>query len=802
VTAARPATEAGSSRARRTPTNRIPAFITALLGAVTLAAGALILPPANATPAESVRTAGVVERHAVDSSPDALSQDAASRDAASQIQQSPDTVSPDAASPDTVSPDAVSPDAVSPDAVSDPNSPPAAPSTAVPVPTITSPTDGALVDRETTNVTGTRAADQSIQLLSPDGGDPLCVREADGSTTWSCPASLDSSPSVTLTVVDSSDSSVSSEITVRVLTPPVVTGGALSDVASNGMVRGTAYPGASVTVTLSGGHSCTTDADQSGAWACYFEGMRASGTYDVAATQTTSYSAPSSSARSDPVKLLFDLDRPAAPVMTSPANNSRVSLDGTTYAGTGEPGTSVTVFVDSSSLCEVPVLPDGTWTCFAGGVAAGTYSIRAIQQDEAGNVGPASVATIVGFGPTPVEPPPSPTGGQDPVPAPAPPVAAAQPTPAPDPAPSEASPQTTPPDAASPQAESPQAEPPEAAPPVDPGQATPPAASGTGPVVGGWSDPTQFAAAVSPPGTPSVFPWWQPALLALAALLLFAIPARLLAGTVSRARNGHPLVGERHYAGRNRARVEYETAPDLRVNRRLVAAAGLVAAAALIMLSGPITDQPAYLRLFVAVIIALVIVNVIGVLVPLWWGRRVLRVDATATFLPRYLLLVGVSALGSRLLGVEPALLFGLLGSVALAAGTNPVARGQLAAVRASSLVVLALLGWLLLGIASGAGGFLGALTAEVLNALVLTAAGSAVLVLMPVGRTSGRSILTWSPWIWVALTITAFWVLFGVLSPTLNGGGSAMVWIAACAFAAFSVGAWAWQRFVTPALN
>lgn len=772
MTAARPATEDGSSRARRTPTNRIPALFTALLGAATLAAGALILPPAHAAPAENVRAVGVVERHAVDPSPDALSQDAAL-----QVEQSPD--------------------AATPDAVSDPNRPPAAPSTAVPVPRITSPTDGALVDRETTNVAGTRAVDQSIQLLSPDGGDPLCVREADGSTTWSCPASLDSAPSVTLTVVDSGDSSVSSEITVRVLTPPVVTGGALSDVASNGMVRGTAYPGASVTVTLSSGHSCTTDADQSGAWACYFEGLRASGTYDVAATQTTSYSAPSSSARSDPVKLVFDLDRPAAPVMTSPANNSRVSLDGTTYAGTGEPGTSVTVFVDSSSLCEVPVLPDGTWACFAGGVAAGTYSVRAIQQDEAGNVGPASVATIVGFGPTPVEPPPSPTGGQDPVPAPAPPVPAAPPTPAPAPAPSETSPETTPPDAASPQAE-----PPAAAPPVEPEQATPPAAGGSGPVVGGWSDPTQFAAAVSPPGTPSVFPWWQPALLALAALVLFAIPARLLAGTVSRARNGHPLVGERHYAGRNRARVEYETAPELRVNRRLVAGAGLVAAAALIMLSGPITDQPAYLRLFVAVIIALVVVNAVGVLVPLWWGRRVLRVDATPTFLPRYLLLVGVTALGSRLLGVEPALLFGLLGSVALAAGTNPVARGQLAAVRASSLVVLALLGWLLLGIASGAGGFLGALTAEVLNALVLTAAGSAVLVLMPVGRTSGRSVLIWSPWIWVALTITAFWVLFGVLSPTLNGGGSALVWIAACAFAAFSVGAWAWQRFVTPALN
>jgi len=776
VIEARPTAEAGRFRARRISTNRIPALFTALLGVVTLAAGALILPPANATPADSVRAIGVVGRHAVDPS-----SDTPLRHAELPAQQLPDVTSPDAA-PGT--------------------SPPAAPSTGAHAPTITSPVDGAFLDRETTTVTGTRAANQSIQLLSPDGGDPLCVREPDGNTRWTCPASLESSPSVTLKVVDTSDSSVSSEITVRVLTPPVVEGGALSDVASNGMVRGTGYPDASVTVTLSDGRSCTTAADQSGAWACYFEGMRASGTYTVTASQTTSYSAPSSSARSDPLELLFDLDRPAAPVMTSPASNSRVSLDGTTYAGTGEPGTSVTVFVDSSSLCEVPVLADGTWSCFAGGIAAGTYSVRAIQQDEAGNVGPASVATIVAFGPAPVEPPPSPSGGQDPVPAPAPPVPAAQPTPAPDPPANAESPETASPDAASPDAASPEAASPEAAPPGDPEQAPPPAAGQTGPVAGGWSDPTGFAAAVSPPGSTNVFPWWQAVLLALAALLLLAIPARLLAGTVSRARNGHPLVAERHLAGRNRARVEYETAPELRLNRRLVAGAALVAAAALVMLSGPITDQPAYLRLFVAVIIALGIVNAIGVLVPLWWGRRVLRVEISPTFLPRYLLLVGVTALGSRLFGIEPALLFGLLGSVALAVGSNSVARGQLAAVRAGSLIALALVGWLLLGITSGAGGFLGTLTAEVLNALVLTASGSAALVMIPVGRTSGRSILAWSPWIWIGLTIGAFSVLFGVLSPSLAGGGSTLVWVAAGAFAAISVGAWAWQRYVSPALN
>jgi len=282
--------------------------------------------------------------------------------------------------------------------------------------------------------------------------------------------------------------------------------------------------------------------------------------------------------------------------------------------------------------------------------------------------------------------------------------------------------------------------------------------------------------------------------------------ARGAPAVVARARGGRPLWPGVALTGRTRAREEFETAPVLRLNRRLVGAAALIAAATLVMLSGPVLDRPAYVRLLVAAVIGLVVVNAVGILVPLWWSSRVLRTPAAVTFLPRYLLLVGAAALASRLFGIHPALLFALLGSVALGAGQTVTRRGQLAAVRAGSLIVLAMVGWLTLGaLPASRHGFLGTLGNEIANIVVLASVGSAVLVLMPLGNTSGRSILAWSPPIWAGLTMIAFTVMFGVLSPVVaawQGAGTVtLLWVAIGVFAAVSVGAWAWQRFVLPAL-
>ncbi|HSP75713.1 MAG TPA: hypothetical protein VLO31_05825 [Cryobacterium sp.] len=649
-------------------------------------------------------------------------------------------------------------------------------------PTIDSPPPGSFVGSGITTVSGTGEAGQEIQLLSPvDGHDPLCFALVDDAGEWSCATvSLPSGPSVSLRVVVTGAADLADEHTIAVLSAPRVAGGPTGGSLTNGTVRGTGYARAAIIVSVSGGPRCTATADASGAWSCTFADGLTSGPGEVSASQQTTYSSPSWSNPSAPVTLTFDLGRPKAPTLTTPASGAQLPLTGTGYAGTGEDGATVTVFAGPYSVCSA-LVASGSWSCSAGGVAAGTHRVIAVQLDPAGNLSPGSPGVDVHFGAA----------------APALPGSAG---PAPD-APLAGEP-VAPPSAS---ATTPEATSPGSPAPVSPKpQADRPAVALAVPLAGGWNDPTRFATAVLPPWSIPNVTWLLATLLALGALLLLCIPARLLGGTVSRATGGRPLCQSMPIAGRNRSRVEFETAPELPLNRWLVAGAAVLAAATLVMLSGPVTSQPAYLRLLLAVTLALVVVNAVGTLVPLWWSSRVWRVKASVTFLPRYLLLVALTALASRALDVHPALVFGLLGSVTVAPEVLTPRRGPLAAVRAGSLIGLAVVGWLTLGLLPPADGFLSALTAEIANGVVLAAIGSAALVLIPIGRTSGRSILAWSPPIWACLSVLAFTIMFGVLSPTVelwhDGGSLSLWWVASSLFAALSVGAWAWQRFVAPA--
>ena len=663
-------------------------------------------------------------------------------------------------------------------APSEPETPEPAP-TEPPAPTIDSPGANAFVAGSVT-VAGTRDPGQQIEVRSPAGGTPLCTVPVDGSSTWQCPGlTVPSGPAVELQAVVAGNPGLAAVHTVRVLQAPAVTGGSTGHSSSSGMVRGTGYPGATVTAALASGASCSFTVDSSGVWACLLEGTVPSGAQQITASQQTSFSAPESSPASEPVSITFDVDRPAAPVVTAPAAEATLTTTAGPFTGRGENGATVTVFAGAYSVCSA-VVSGGTWSCTGAGIANGSYDVRAVQQDAAGNVSAGSPAFRVTFGaptaaPTPA---PTPTAAAPVVPAP---TATAQPTPS-----------------------------------ATPGSASPsplPAVTedddhaGAGPpeltVPGGWNDPTQFSTAVIPPWTVAQFPWLQAAMLTLGALLLLVVPARLLAGTITRARDGRPVFRSHRLAGRNRAGEEFDVAPTLRINRWVVYGGTVVAAAVFVLLSGPVSATPAYLRLLLAVTLALVVVNTVATLVPQWWGSRALHVEVTTTILPRYLAVVAVTALASRLFELQPALLFGLLGSVVVGAGPGLAQRGQLAAIRAGSLFALGLAALLVVGTLPAADGFLNTLAAEVANTVVLASIGSAVLVLIPIGNTSGRSILAWSPPIWAALTVPAFLTLFTLLSPMLprwTGTGTAiLLWVVAAGFAVVSVSAWAWQRFVLP---
>ncbi|MFO7690993.1 MAG: hypothetical protein R6W83_10665 [Cryobacterium sp.] len=660
-----------------------------------------------------------------------------------------------------------------------PTTTPTPPPAAAGVPSIQTPSNGAFIGKTATTVSGTRASGQKLQLLSPVGGEPLCVIPADVSTTWSCDPRLPNGAGLRLRVVVEGDSALSSQITVSVLGEPTVRGGRLGTSASDGTLRGTGEPEATVTARHPAGPSCTARSDASGAWLCTLAGTVPDGPASVTATQhKPSISGTRSSGVSLGVTIRFDLQRPLAPVLSSPLNGSRADLAGASYSGRGETGTTVTVFAGPYSLCETPVL-NGSWQCTAGGIAAGTYEVIAIQQDEAGNVSTGSRAISVRYGVDPAVTTPSAAP-------PAPPSTAPSTEPN---APSSALPQPTSSPSTAPTAP---VEPPRDA-REDPDALSP----------GQWHDPTLFAAVVPSPWSGSAYPWLNAVLLALGAVLLLAIPARLLAHTVTRARGGRPVWAPASITGRNRAREEFETAPALSVNRWLQGGIALIAAATLVMLSGPIRDQPAYLRLLLAVVVALSLVNLVGALLPRLWSSRVLQAPATQSFLPRYLLLVFLTAIGSRTFDIQPALVFGLLGSVTVIAAATPAQRGQLATVRTVSLIALAAVGWLVLGALPDATSFGTALITEIATTVVLASIGSAVFILVPTGATSGRSILSWSPAVWLGLTLVAYTLLFAVLSPVVElwqrDGTVALLWVAAVGFAALSLSAWGWQRYVTP---
>jgi hypothetical protein len=123
--------------------------------------------------------------------------------------------------------------------------------------------------------------------------------------------------------------------------------------------------------------------------------------------------------------------------------------------------------------------------------------------------------------------------------------------------------------------------------------------------------------------------------------------------------------------------------------------------------------------------------------------------------------------------------------------------------VRVGALTLFAVLAWSIGALLPAASDFATSLVAETVNTIVLAAIGGAVMILVPIGHTSGRSILAWSPPIWTGLTVVAYGILFAALAPAIDqlqsSGSGTVLWIMAATFAALCASAWVWQRFVTP---
>jgi hypothetical protein len=706
------------------------------------------------------------------------------------------SVTPADASPGNAAPTDASPgDTITPSASP---TPPAEP------PTIDDP-GTSLVTSLPFTVTGTGTAGDALQISGAAGGSAgaLCTATVADDGHWSCSISaLPDGPSVVIRA-ESTATRLTDTVTVAVLSPPTIdapSGG----LVTGGGIHGTAYPGADVTVRASNGASCRFPADSSGSWGCVLSGLK-NGRYTVTATQRASFSGQSSAA-SARVPITVDTTAPGRPRITSPtAGMSAETGQAVTFSGAGEDHARVTVYgsddAGSVVICTATVTAAGAWSC-RGTLRSGSFTVSALQRDAAGNVSPGSNTVTLRFtsaSPTPNQTPTSP----------------GSPSHAPSAIPSPAVPGVPP-------------------------QRTPSPTPNAGPHLPGMPDwmGTPFTTASAPVVTIAAFPGWlRSILLAIAALILLALPARLLAATIARNRSGEIATARAGLFGRNRSRAELREADALLGSPTVAPVAGtatssatgvagaagagaaasadsparspwsitaaFVAAAALVTLSTPVDDAAAYVRVVLAIAIALVAVNGLWVGIARWTAPHLAGAHARVVFQPYQLLIVGAASIVSRLFGLQPALLFGIILGVALVEGTGRAARGRLAAVQLAGLAAAGVLAWLAVGVLPEPTGTVSAFLLELVNAVSLLALGSAAVALIPVGILAGRAVFQWSRLMWLGLSLVVYTLLFALLLPVASlvqsGGNLLVVMLVALGFAALSLCVWLWDRFVEP---
>jgi len=152
---------------------------------------------------------------------------------------------------------------------------------------------------------------------------------------------------------------------------------------------GTAEPGSTVTVIVDGIAVGTTTANASGNWSFTPSTPLAEGPHSVRATATDA--AGNTSPNSNTNTFMVDTTPPAAPVVVMPANGSTTNDSTPTYAGTAEPGTTVSVVVDGLATGTTTANASGNWVFTpTTPLTEGPHAVNAITTDAAGNASPLS----------------------------------------------------------------------------------------------------------------------------------------------------------------------------------------------------------------------------------------------------------------------------------------------------------------------------------------------------------------------------------------------------------------------------
>ncbi|MGJ1542597.1 hypothetical protein ACR8AL_00385 [Clavibacter sepedonicus] len=693
-----------------------------------------------------------------------------------------------------------------------------------PAPTVVTPpfsTDGSVA------VTGTRPAGVDVQVTIASV--PAAVT-LPSSTTWRATATgvPDGQSPVRVTAGQQEATA-----TASVLRAPGVNS---FSVVTTGLVSGTGYPGATVDAR-SGSAACRATVGSSSTWACLLAPPPPSGTgVPVTATQTTPWSTGTPAVGRGTGS--FDTTAPGAAVITAPAARATVDAAGITISGTSdEDGDTVRAYISGygDAACQAQVA-GGRWSCATGTLPPGPLGITATVTDPLGNI-----STLAAEVRVTVQAPASPTPGATTPPA----------SPTPEATSSPQGTQAAPAPGSDPGAGGGGAA--GTAPGTDgaPGPGSAPAAAAPGT----WNAPTRFGTSLQP--LPAAFTDGRgllPLLLALGAVLLVTLPALLLRGALvarfgGRHRAAEDVTPLRIIARGDAAALTTRSAaaafsdstattgqmrivhgrldsapipvparrepePTLlgarparepgRAGRWGAAAAALALAAALAALSLPVGSDPNAVRLFLAALVGLAVVNGVGVVAVASVAGRVGAGPARVRAVPALLVLSATAVLVSRAVGLAPPIVIGqILGLVA--DDRDDRSRARLALVQSGSLAALGLVAWILYGFVPADGTMWPQLANELLSVVTLASLSSAALALAPVSLVLGRSLLLRSLPLWAVVSVAVLTLAFAAVATTASGVPTE-VWITALvvagAFAAVSVAVWLWIRVVEPSLQ
>ncbi|MFD5551070.1 Ig-like domain-containing protein [Streptomyces goshikiensis] len=256
---------------------------------------------------------------------------------------------------------------------------------------ITSPVDGSTSTDSTPTFTGTGGAGDTVTLT--ESGNTVCTTTVGANGQWSCTPTAplsDGQHTILPTATDPSGNRtegapISVTIDTQAPTAPVITspadGSTLTD--STPAFSGTGGAGDTVTLTESGNTICTTTVGTNGQWSCTPTTALTAGQHTILPTATDPAGNRTGGA---PVTVTIGATAPTAPIITSPANGStirecqggrpnateRAENPGCTvpFAGTGVPGTRITVLEGRKVICTARVNANGKWAC--NGRVAGT----------------------------------------------------------------------------------------------------------------------------------------------------------------------------------------------------------------------------------------------------------------------------------------------------------------------------------------------------------------------------------------------------------------------------------------------